>query len=252
MGSGPGRVTQLLRALNLRDEDVAAPVRRELQTVLSVDYLAARGLPSRDLTRELARVTKSALDPRRRAWKKWRTIENYRVRLNEFDGGEIAIQASPYTRGAGLMLWGFSCDARRLDDGAFVIFLNTAHQPGAVAATVAHELGHYVHRSIVGDDCSALAPLAADFAEHLDDQSELFADSLVALSAFGIEARGIERVFATRGWIASIAAALEAIAPDYRIDFSDRSMSPNWRVRYLAATIHFYKLREALIEAAGI
>jgi hypothetical protein len=252
MAAVPHPMSQLLRGLNLTDLNAETPELSELAQVLSADYRTAPGLPSAELTRALVRIAKSGVNPRRKAWRRWRKVEDYRVRLSRFDSAEIAVHASPYTRGAGLMLWGFSCDARNGNDGTFVIFLNTAHQPGAVAATVAHELGHYIHRAIVGGDCGSAAPLATDFAGHLHDSGELFADGLAALSAFGIKAprtlkRGGSRVAADE-----IAEALAAIDSEYRIDFADPALTPAWRVRYLTATVHFYKLRMALRETAGI
>jgi hypothetical protein len=252
----PDEISELLRALNLYDSRIAEPVLSELTEVLTADYRRAPGLPTPEMARQLAGIAKSCIDPRHRAWKKWRTSEDYRVRL-EFGSRDIAVHAEPYTRGAGLLLWGFSCDARIGESGAFVIFLNTAHQPGAVAATVAHELGHFIHRSIAPESCAAMAPLAANFATHLEDGTELFSDSLAALSAYstdavreGLRLRKPSRVAA--GKIDEVIHALTVIDPEYRIDFAHKSVSPAWRVRYLAATIHFYKLRKALLETAGI
>jgi hypothetical protein len=252
MAAVPHSISQLLRGLDVTARNAETPELSELAQVLSADYRTAPGLPSAELTRALVRIAKGGVDPRRKAWKKWRKVEDYRVRLSRFDSAEIAVHASPYTRGAGLMLWGFSCDARRGDDGAFVIFLNTAHQPGAVAATVAHELGHYIHRAIMGGDCATTAPLATDFAGHLHDPTELFADGLVALSAFGIETPRILNRNGSRAATDEIADALAAIDSEYRIDCAAPALTPAWRARYLTATVHFYKLRRALRETAGI
>jgi hypothetical protein len=243
----------LLQALGLFDSRIEEPELVELSEVLRADYREAPGLPAPAMTRRLAALATSGLDPRRQAWRKWRTSETFRVRPRQLDGKAIAVHAEPYTRGAGLLLWGFSCDAHIGGSGAFIIFLNTAHQPGAVAATVAHELGHYIYRSIAPDACDTMAPLAANFASHLDDDAELFSDSLAALSAYnpGALAR-IRASRARRSGVGEIVAALNAIDPEYRIDFAHPTVSPAWRVKYLAAIIHFYKLRRALQETAGI
>lgn len=247
-------IPQLLRALDFPEGRIAEPELAELAGVLATDYRTVPALPSPEMTRRLAGFAKTSIDPRRDAWRKWRNSENFRVRLPDFDSDEIAVHAAPYTRGAGLLLWGFSCDTRSGDRGAFVIFLNTAHQPGAVTATVAHELGHYIHKSITGDECAPLSPLAANFASHLDDEGELFSDSLVALSAYSTEAVAKARYSrsGTIGWIEEILNARDYIRPEYRIDFSGKLVSPVWRIRYLAAVIHFFKLRKALLETAGI
>jgi hypothetical protein len=244
------QIPQLLRAFNLSAAAMLSRELAELAEVLGEDYRAAPGLPPPELVRELARIAKRGVDPRRSAWRKWRTAEDYRVRMRGFDPDEIAVHAAPYTRGAGLLLWGFSCDARLGEDGAFVIFLNTAHQPGAVAATIAHELGHYIHRSMVGGDCANLAPLAAAFGSHLEDRTELFADALAALSAVGGDARGIAS--GSGASVEEIVDAVNAIDPEYRIDFAHPAVTPAWGIRYLTASIHFCKLRQALRETAGV
>lgn len=243
--------SQLLRALGLNADRLEEPVLAELSEVLRGDYREAPALPSPQMARRLAQVAKRGIGPGLDAWKQWHTAEDFRVSLPEFDSRVIAVHAEPYTRGAGLLLWGFSCDVGVAGDGEFVIFLNTAHQPGAVAATVAHELGHYIHRSIAPESCGTIAPLAADFASHLEDNGELFSDSLAALFAYSSDAMSKIRRART-GRIGEIIAALKAIDPEYRIDFAHPAVSPEWRVRYLAATIHFYKLRKALLETAGI
>jgi hypothetical protein len=247
-------ISQLMKALDMPEGRIAAPELAELSSVLTVNYREAAGLPAPEMTRELADIANTGVDPRRRAWSRWRDAEDYRVTLKGFDRAEIAVHAAPYTRGAGLLLWGFSCDARVGDRGNFVIFLNTAHRPGAITATVAHELGHYVHKRITSENCAAVTPLASSFATHLEDKCELFSDSLVALSAYGIESaqmtppsRGNQP-----GWIEEIIHARDSIRPEYRIDFANHELSPVWRIRYLAATIHFFKLRKALLETAGV
>ena len=246
-------VPELLRALDFPEGRIAEPELEELVGVLATDYRTVPALPNPEMTRQLAGFAKTSVDPRRGAWRKWRSAENFRVRLPDFDSDEIAVHAAPYTRGAGLLLWGFSCDTRLGDSGSFVIFLNTAHQPGAVTATVAHELGHYIHKSITHDECAALSPLAANFASHLDDERELFSDSLVALSAYSAEAVMKSRSSRSGaiGWTEEILNARDYIHPQYRIDFAGK-VSPVWRIRYLAAVIHFFKLRKALLETAGI
>ena len=228
----------------------------ELTTVLSADYRQVAGLPSPEMTRDLAALVKTGMDPRRHEWRKWQRSANYRVTPRVFDSSEVAVYAAPYTRGAGLSLWGFSCDTRSGDKGVFVIFLNTAHQPGAISATVAHELGHYIHSSLVPrhkQERKEFSPMAPNFAAHLDDSRELFSDSLVALSAYGSEAVRKPRACAGKESLAeTIAHAQRMIRPEYRIDFGARQLPEVWRLRYLAATIHFFKLRRALLETARV
>src|SRR5258707_279250 len=100
---------------------------------------------------------------------------------------ELEVRAEPYTKGAGLALRGFFCRANMGDRSKFVIFVNTAHQKGAVAATCGHELGHYIYGSLVGEKASMTAFMEGAFSNHLNEADELFADSLVALSAYSPE-----------------------------------------------------------------
>jgi hypothetical protein len=242
----------LTRATSRSGADAAAA---ELTAVLSADYREAPGLPDAQLARQLASLAKAGIDPGRDEWRKWRRSGNYRITPRVFDAKEVAVHTAPYTSGAGLSLWGFSCDTRNGDAGVFVIFLNTAHQPGAVAATFAHELGHYVHSRLVPRHEHApieLSPMAPNFAAHLRDPRELFSDSLVALAAYDREAVAKPRDRAGESLDETIALAGRMIRPEYRIDFGARRLSRVWRTRYLAATIHFFKLRRALLETAGV
>lgn len=162
------------------------------------------------------------------------------------------MHAAPYTAGAGLGLWGFSC-AMNAGQGTFVIYLNTAHLPGAVAVTAAHELGHYFQHSMFsGSAHIGFAPMAADFAAHLNYEGELFSDSAAALASFSATAAGEMARRPRRSMAERTAQAHELTHPEYRIDFTSTVMNPHWRLRYLAASIHFMKLRIALLEAAGI
>ena len=249
-GAPRRELSHLLGAFGLNERLFTPFEMAELREVLGADYREAAGLPAPQTARQLVEFARRGIDPRRPAWRRWRTTEDYRVRLHQF-GSDIAVHAEPYRRGAGLRLWGFSCDARTDDRGAFVIFLNTAHQPGAVAATVAHELGHYVYRSIAGEKSDTMAPLKANFVSHLNDHAELFADSLAALSAYSLEAAKMTGPTRSLG-LEELARAVDVIDPEYRINFVDRAVSPIWRIKYLAAMIHFYKLRKALFETAAI
>jgi len=141
-----------------------------------------------------------------------------------------------------------------------VIYLNTAHDPGAVAATIGHELGHYVYNAIGGGTCAEQAAMGNIFAAHLAQEEELFSDAVVALSAYsypkvkqilgpGSSRRGGP---ADAGFADQMRAALSAIDPQYRIDLDSDSLTASWRIRYLTLMIHFFKLRCALADAGGI
>ena len=109
-----------------------------------------------------------------------------------FGPRELELRSEPYRTGAGLSLRGFYCRADVGEKSKFVIFVNTAHHPGAVGATLGHELGHYIYGSLVGEKAAHTAFMEGAFANHLIEEDELFADSLVALAAYSPEL--IERI----------------------------------------------------------
>ena len=104
-----------------------------------------------------------------------------------FGPRELELRAEPYRTGAGLSLRGFYCRADLGEKSKFVIFVNTAHHPGAVGATLGHELGHFIYGSLVGEKAAHTAFMEGAFANHLVEEDELFADSLVALAAYSPE-----------------------------------------------------------------
>jgi hypothetical protein len=160
----------------------------ELDAVMASDYRSLVALPSAAAARELAGLVASEFQPLHECWKGRRV--HFRVKRPAPCCQEIAVHGAPYTAGAGLGLWGFSC-AMKAGQGTFVIYLNTAHLSGAVAVTAAHELGHYFQHSMFsGSAHFAFAPMAADFAAHLNYAGELFSDSAAALATFSAKAAG--------------------------------------------------------------
>jgi len=249
-------VTRLLWALDLPESRVGKVEIMELNCVLTTEYRSLRALPDRGTLRELSTFAKASMEPRHPVWKKWVRSGDFRLRLFGPQSQEIVIHTAPYTVGAGLLLWGFSCDVKSVAGGAFVIFLNTAHQLGAIATAAVHELGHYACRSFESDGSRKLATHSTNFTTHLTDKAELFSDSLVALSAYAGEAiRQVRHHNASSGaakWLCEMRQADKIINADYRMDFARKALSPGWRIRYLTATIHFFKLRKALLDIADI
>jgi hypothetical protein len=232
----------------------------DLRTVLAADYREAPGFPSNSLTHELIRVVENLITPYRHIWKCWQDRQNVHQMSKVFRWGDVVVNAQPYMQDTGLSLWGFSCAAKLDSRKKFVIYLNTAHDPGAVAATIGHELGHYVYNAIGGGTCAEQAAMGNIFAAHLAQEEELFSDAVVALSAYsypkvkqilgpGSSGRGgpADAEFASQ-----LRAAFSAIDPQYRIDLRSDNLTASWRIRYLTLMIHFFKLRCALADAAGI
>ncbi len=139
-----------------------------------------------------------------------------------------------------------------------MIFVNTAHHPGAVGATLGHELGHFIYGSLVGEKAAHTAFMEGAFANHLVEQDELFADSLVALAAYSPELikkiGGVTHLKpgSSDDLFNRIKYAYDMIGPRYDLDLSKSKMKAALRVRYLTSMAHFFKLRCALYKSAGV
>jgi hypothetical protein len=231
---------------------------RELRTVISADYGEASGLPSRKFSRELARIVETEVKPRSQSWRSIPNSKRFAQPLEVFDSEVATVMGEPYQDGAGLELWGFSFRLGRGKRARSGIFLNTAHVAGAIATTMAHEIGHLVEGSISNQHQPCVAYLDGTFAEHLDHESELFADSLVSLMAYD---RSVVRNIGVRyeAFLLQPNSVADAarygyaeICPEFRIDIFSGSLSAEWRLRYLTSLVHYLKLRFALFHAAGI
>ncbi|MGD0073997.1 MAG: hypothetical protein ABSD31_06600 [Candidatus Binataceae bacterium] len=254
-------VSRLLEEIQVSFDDMGAPLLNrivDLKRVLSADYREAPGRPPKPLLHELARIVELEIKPNftmlSDGWDKSELLTH----LTEMFGPrEIEVRAEPYRRGAGLSLRGFFC---RADSGAnkkFVIFLNTAHLSGAVAATFGHELGHYVHGSLVGEHQKMAAFMEGTFAKHLTEEGEFFADSLVALAAYSrdlIKRIGLADDFGpgkSEAFFNRIKEAYGFIGHRFH-DFGRSRLATASRMRYLTSMIHFFKLRRALLEYADL
>jgi len=235
----------------------------DLKKVLSTDYSTNADLPEKNLLKELTHVVESDIKPTMREWyqsgkKPWEAPELFPVLTKLFGGRELELRAEPYLEGAGLALRGFFCRANVGAKSKFVIFLNTAHHPGAVVATFGHEIGHYIYGSLVGERAPMAAFLEGTFSNHLHEEDELFADSLVAFSCYPqevikeigplktIKPGKSEELFGR------IRRAYGLVGSQYELNLEDRKMGNVWRIRYLTSMVHFFKLRCALLEKTGL
>ena len=168
----------------------------DLKRILSTDYNDVPALPEKPLLKELAQVVEKDI---KQHISTYGSLQDLGRRLgtgagrdpqllghldNLFGPRQLELRAEPYLEGAGLSLRGFYCRADLGEKSKFVIFVNTAHHPGAVGATLGHELGHFIYGSLVGEKAAHTAFMEGAFAKHLVEQDELFADSLVALAAY--------------------------------------------------------------------
>jgi hypothetical protein len=233
----------------------------DLKKILSADYMEVPALPSKPLLKELAEVVEKDIKQHIPTYGSLADLGSPQLlgHLGKLFGPrELELRAEPYRTGAGLSLRGFYCRADVGEKSKFVIFVNTAHHPGAVGATLGHELGHFIYGSLVGEKAAHTAFMEGAFANHLTEEDELFADSLVALAAYSPELLkkigGVTRL--KRGssddLFNSIKYAYDTIGRSYDLDLSKGKMAAAWRVRYLTSMAHFFKLRGALYKSAGI
>jgi hypothetical protein len=235
----------------------------DLKKVLSTDYIEQASLPDKHLLKELSEIVEKDIKSPMSRWQRsggppWRNPELLSHLTNVFGGRELELRAEPYREGAGLALRGFFCRANVGEKSKFVIFLNTAHHPGAVVATFGHEIGHYIYGSLVGEKAPMAAFLEGTFSNHLGEEDELFADSMVAYSAYNRELikeiGPLRKVIPgkTEELFARIRKAYSLIGTQYELDLSECKMGNVWRVRYLTSMTHFFKLRCALLESTGL
>jgi len=235
----------------------------DLKKVLSTDYMEQADLPDKSLLKELSHVVESDIKGGMASWyqagkKPWEAPELLPSISKLFGGRELELRAEPYLEGAGLALRGFFCRANVGAKSKFVIFLNTAHHPGAVIATFGHEIGHYIYGSLVGERAPMAAFLEGTFSNHIHEEDELFADSLVAFSAYNrdlIKEIGPMRKVApgkSDELFGRIRRAYGLVGTRYELDLTERKMGNVWRVRYLTSMVHFFKLRCALLEKTGL
>ncbi|HEY2107065.1 MAG TPA: hypothetical protein VGH29_14805, partial [Candidatus Binataceae bacterium] len=186
----------------------------------------------------------------------WNKEELLRYLAEVFGPREIEVRAEPYRRGSGLALRGFFCRAQVSKKSKFVIFLNTAHPPAVIAATFGHELGHYLYGSMVQETSTFNAFIEGSFSRHLSDESELFADCLVALAAYDHDT--LKRIAAGDSGsrvdrsVVLLKEIHRMIDSRYHLNLSPGRLAAVSRVSYLTAMIHFFKLRRALYQLTGL
>jgi len=230
----------------------------DLKRVLAADYHSVPGMPAAPLVKELARIVETEIKGKFDLGRHWDEPSYFEPLVRQFGPREVTIKAEPYRKGAGLALRGFFCRANLRDKPKFVIFLNTAHQPAAVAATLGHELGHYLYGSLVGEDGPMTAFMEGTFGAHLNEEHELFADALVTLAAYStdqikqITAIGKHSPDNSNNILQRVHKVYESLGPRFKIDLTQGKIGTSWRVSYLTGIIHFYKLRCAILDNAAV
>jgi hypothetical protein len=138
-----------------------------------------------------------------------------------------------------------------------LICVNTAHHPAAVGAAFTHEMGHHLTGQLFDSGKEHAQFLAnTGYREHLDDPEELAADLLVSLGVFpGPVARKILLEPASKRAAKAAAPELTDSASSAMLHYMERRYglgfgepeSSTRKLQYLAALIHFAKLRHALL-----
>jgi hypothetical protein len=230
------------------EEDAHAAL-ADLNAMLAADYRQGHGFPPVELAQELGRITDRFVKPYGQIWSCWQDRHGSEELRRVFHWGDVVVSAAPYLQGGGRALWGFSAEKKIQGRRTTVIFLNTAHEPGAVATTIGHELGHHVYQTILGK-CGDRITIGKTFPQHLSDEHELFSDAVVALSAYSRSAT--RAILGDEDGARRLRTAIAMIDAQYRIDLESDKLSALWRLRYLTLTIHLFKLRCALFEEAGV
>ncbi len=250
-------VTKILEDVRKAGQDelrVWTKPRRDLEHLAQFDYVRAmrRTLGFHEL-RALIREAKLV----------WPTINHGQLTMATPDQfGEIAseqeisLQAAPFPGDEGMALRGFYVDKLTCELKRPLIYINTAHHPGAVAATFCHEMGHHVMARAMqlrGDGVHFF--FGAEYHHHLNDPLELAADAVVSLAAYPAPlARKIFKSPWNWGLVAradrlpeqAVALIHKHVKKLVGIDFGG-SLPPGQRIHYLTGMIHYAKLRWALL-----
>jgi len=235
-------------------------VQSEIRFLERHDY----GLP---LRRALGRaeVRTIVAEARRTVWPHLNEESVRLVSPKEFTrfwyGLGVQFKLAKLTGAEGLALLGFY--VRKMGGSKLpLICVNTAHHPAAVGAAFSHEMGHHlIGRLFDSRKDHARFLTYTSYGEHLDDPEELAADVLVSLGVFPAPiARKMfmqsDNGIAAKDPAGEISSAvsesiLKYFELRYGLNFSDPLPSAK-KLQYLAALIHFAKLRRALLIEYGI
>ncbi|MFZ0889025.1 MAG: hypothetical protein WA005_11275 [Candidatus Binataceae bacterium] len=170
----------------------------------------------------------------------------------------VDFRADSLPGAVGLGIRGFYCGPELMKRP--LIFMNTAHNYGAVSATFCHEVGHHLASDILGfPDPGTRFFYYTGYEDHLDDPVELAADALVSLASY--PHRAARKIFgdpkrsspASRAELTdeSLRKVFSYLRRNYGYNLGD-SLTTEQKLQYLAGVIHFAKLRLALLTEYGM
>jgi hypothetical protein len=227
----------------------------EIQSLEQHDY-------SRPLRRSLGRseVREIISEARRSVWPRLNDESVTLVSPSEFtrrwSGLGVQFQLAKLSGADGVALLGFY--VREMGNSRLpLICVNTAHHPAAVGAAFSHEMGHHLIGQLF-DSRKQHAQLLTytAYGDHLHDPEELAADVLVSLGVFPDAIarkiflkprKGRQSKPATAELPDSVSAnVLKYFEGRFGLSFGAHLPSQK-KLQYLAAVVHFAKLRRALL-----
>ena len=175
---------------------------------------------------------------------------------------DVHFQGSPFTGPEGLALRGFFVDRDAKLLKRPLIYVNTAHHPVAVAATLFHEVGHLVATAVFERrEPGVHLFFDADYSSHLEDVEELCADIVLSLVAYPAP---VARTMFARPWNFDIfakttelsdavfAQVSEHFQARFGVSLAQANLPARRKLNYLAGMIHFAKLRSTLLAEYGV
>ena len=239
----------------------------DLRYLLTADYceLVCR-LQNRSLLRKLSTISENVVRPAlslslgvKSARRKisWENLDVLKPLNRMFRADDLTFRVARFGGPTGLALRGFFTRTVVRGRRQSVIYLNTAHGPGAVAAAFAHELGHYLVGSL-GKRGRPVAAFGSQFRDHLSDVDEVLADSFVALSMYPrylIRKIGsVDRVVPgdSDEFVRRVRTARRLVPSPYGRGLFNTKLDRFLRLGHLAETVHFLRLRSALYTCLGL
>ena len=217
--------------------------------------------PVAKIARRAARFARSLRKPGAAVWPHLNDESVRLVSPREFtrlwSGLGVQFRLAKLSGAEGLALLGFY--VRKMGGSRLpLICVNTAHHPAAVGAAFSHEMGHHLTGQLFDSRKEHAQFLTyTAYGEHLDDPEELAADILVSLGVFpeadrakdfcGTRERGNPRDPPPKNFrIQFLRGCSNTSKGRYGLSFGEQLPSTR-KLQYLAALIHFAKLRRALL-----
>ena len=167
----------------------------------------------------------------------------------------LKFRANPFDGPGGAGLRGFYVATNALKQP--LVCLNTAHRRTAINSAFWHEMGHHLTARLLSpqEESTALS-FGSDFDEHLNDPRELAADMLVSLVCYSHSAA--KRLFgpllrkdSAENIHMVVSAGRTHLNSVWGFNF-EKQVPATQNLHYLAGTIHFARLRLALLARYGI